>query len=76
MTGPVFFDVVIPTSGRSSLGALLDALTAPGMVGGRIVVVDDRSDPVVALTGVREPKGFAPSSPVFTPPTPVLAPPT
>jgi histidinol-phosphate phosphatase family protein len=43
LSGPVIFDVVIPTSGRPTLGPLLDALHGPGTVTGRIVVVDDRA---------------------------------
>ena len=53
------FDVVVPSSGRPSLGALLAAL---GSTPGRIVVVDDRRDPRVPLSvpeGVRLVRGPA-----------------
>jgi histidinol-phosphate phosphatase family protein len=45
------FDVVVPTSGRPSLAALLDALgAARGPLPGRVIVVDDRRDAPAPLT--------------------------
>lgn len=47
------FDVVVPTVGRPSLAALLDALErGRGPLPDRIVIVDDRPDPSDALPGM------------------------
>lgn len=47
MSGSPRFDVVVPTVGRPSLAALLEGLPAAlEPAPGRIIVVDDRSDPL------------------------------
>jgi histidinol-phosphate phosphatase family protein len=54
------FDVVIPTSGRLSLGVLLDALaSASGPLPGAVFVVDDRREPRGSLLGDPPPPGLA-----------------
>jgi histidinol-phosphate phosphatase family protein len=46
----VSFDVVVPTTGRPSLAALLEALAAgSGPLPGRIFIVDDRPEPAAVL---------------------------
>ncbi|RIL02193.1 MAG: transferase, partial [Proteobacteria bacterium] len=49
MSAPAF-DLVVPTIGRASLGALLAAVAADdGPLPGRVVVVDDRRNPAAPL---------------------------
>jgi len=54
---PVSFDVVVPTSGRPSLGVLLDALAAAsGPLPGSVIVVDDRRERRTPLLGDAPPR--------------------
>jgi HAD superfamily hydrolase (TIGR01662 family) len=56
----ISFDVVIPTSGRSSLGVLLDALaSASGPLPGAILLVDDRRRRRTPLLGDPPPPRLA-----------------
>ncbi|GGI04555.1 HAD-IIIA family hydrolase [Egicoccus halophilus] len=57
---PLAYDVVVPTVGRPSLAALLDALAAgPGPLPEQVLVVDDRSAPRTPLLASAVPEALA-----------------
>lgn len=62
---PRGFDVVVPTSGRPSLGRLLRALASGGPRPGKLIVVDDRPDAATALLASVPPDDVPPETVVL-----------